>query len=1137
MPSARAAQPSSPPRPEAWRGDPPHCPILKKQIVINASQDRSRIAIVEDGELVELYVENPDNVRTIGNIYLGKVEKVMPTLRAAFVDIGEKQDAFLHFSDLTDNFPQLLKMSGEDVPGLEEPMLALAPQKRIADDESEPDVEDTLEVESAQDDDESPSRSRSTRRRRSRGRGRTSQAGSEEEEQEEQGKRPRGPLVLDFTSKPKPRAAAPEPRAKAPAPAAERPAAEAPAATPPVADKADASETPAEAPRSRRAPRTAADLPPPETEDAAPETAEETKKPRRSRAKKTQDAPAETQAIEAETPPADEKSEPRSRRSRGQKAEETVEVPTETADAAAVDAAPADAAPADAETAARPRRAPRNRPTRATTATVTAEARVAPAAETPEAAETLAAETPAEDGEREDRTRSRRRTRGAADTPEQTPEPTAEKAEKAEAPLTSEPTTPEAPKRPRGMAVLDLTSGARPKPAPRPEPVRPEPVRSEPAAEADDDEAPRSRRPARSRDADAPDTVSTEPIPEADETAEDRPRSRRRGRRSEEDSRPTDRDETPRAETRRDEPAADTDDDEADEAPARSRRQTRETSGRGDSGRETSGREPSSKSDAGRDGRGRRDEAKPGASRAPGARRVPVPSNEQLLRRDGHVIVKITKEPISAKGSRVSTDISLAGRFLVLVPAADYVAVSKKIESAKERRRLRTLAQSLKPDNCGVIVRTVAEGRDAKSLDTDLRLLIDKWRSIEAKLDGGKAKAPILLYEDVNMVSSIVRDLFSEDFDRILVDDPKVFKNVQAYVKAVAPDMADKVELHRGSAPAFRSVGIEKQVEEAFSRRVNMKGGGYLFIETTEAMHVVDVNSGRAGRGKSQKENMIAVNVEAAREVAKQLRLRDLGGIIVVDFIDLRLEADRRKVTNVLKEAFEKDRAVTKLLPMSDFGLVQITRQRLRPSITAQPEGDEPGGDPAERAARAGAGEIEQAPGRRARGDDRRDDGRDERPSRELDTIGEAPAETRDRNEREPRNDREPRGDRGDRSDRGRRSTRDTARETPRAPRDAAEERPEPAASPESATALLRAWLDVYRKAVEEPYRDRPVVVRVHPLFLTHLQRGLFSTLTRWRLSVRNIPWRIEEDAALDPLAFDVRDEKSGRSLLRKYAL
>ena len=477
------------------------------------------------------------------------------------------------------------------------------------------------------------------------------------------------------------------------------------------------------------------------------------------------------------------------------------------------------------------------------------------------------------------------------------------------------------------------------------------------------------------------------------------------------------------------------------------------------------------------------------------------------------MIVKITKEPISAKGSRVSTDISLAGRFLVLVPAADYVAVSKKIESAKERRRLRTLAQSLKPDNCGVIVRTVAEGRDAKSLDTDLRLLIDKWRSIEAKLDGGKAKAPVLLYEDVNMVSSIVRDLFSEDFDRILVDDPKVFKNVQAYVRAVAPDMADKVELHTGSTPVYRSVGIEKQVEEAFSKRVNMKGGGYLFIETTEAMHVVDVNSGRAGRGKSQKENLIAVNLEAAREVAKQLRLRDLGGIIVVDFIDLRLESDRRKITNALLEGFAKDRAVTKLLPMSDFGLVQITRQRLRPSITTQDDDeDTTSADPADRAARAGAGEIAQT-GRPSRDADH---GRgldagpaepsDERPTRR----GERPERTRD--------DRAPREDRDD-----------------RAPRDERPAATVDAETPEVLTARLRAWLDAYRKGVDERYRDRPVVIRVHPLFLAHLQRGLFSTLTRWRLSVRGIAWRVEEDAAVDPLSFDIRDEKSGRSLLKKY--
>ena len=446
------------------------------------------------------------------------------------------------------------------------------------------------------------------------------------------------------------------------------------------------------------------------------------------------------------------------------------------------------------------------------------------------------------------------------------------------------------------------------------------------------------------------------------------------------------------------------------------------------------------------------------------------------------MIVKITKEAISTKGPRVSTDLSLAGRFLVLVPAADYVAVSKKIESAKERRRLRTLATSLKPEGFGVIVRTVADGRDAKSLDTDLRLLIDKWRKIQQKLDE-TPEPPVLLYQDVNMVSSVIRDLFSEDYDRILVDDPKVFKNVQAYVKAVAPAMADKVELHNGRSPVFRSLGIEKQVEEAFSKRVNMKGGGYLYIETTEAMHVVDVNSGRAGRGKSQKQNLIDVNVEAAREVAKQLRLRDLGGIIVVDFIDLRYDRDRKKVTDALKEAFKRDRAVTKLLPMSDFGLVQITRQRLRPSITTKATDDngEPL-DPAEAVAAAGAGEIR----------------------RQGQTAPVAEAEP------------------------------PQAAAPPAAPE-------RPAVAPEDATpralsGRLRGWLDHYRQTVDERYKRRPIVVRVHPLFGAYLRRGFPSPLTRWRLALRGITFVLEEDATVDPLLFDVRDQKSGRSLLKKYS-
>ena len=305
----------------------------------------------------------------------------------------------------------------------------------------------------------------------------------------------------------------------------------------------------------------------------------------------------------------------------------------------------------------------------------------------------------------------------------------------------------------------------------------------------------------------------------------------------------------------------------------------------------------------------------------------------KILNRDQPILVKISKEPIANKGSRITTDISLAGRFLVLVPMANYVAVSKKIMSFKERRRLRALARSLLPEGFGVIVRTVAEGRSAKALDTDLRLLIDKWKKIEGKLQG-KAKPPTVIHEDVNMVSSIMRDLFTEDYDRILIDDQKLYRNIRGYVQAIAPDMVDAVKLEINAESIFQKAGIKNSVEEAFEDRVNLPSGGYLFIEQTEAMHVIDVNSGRAGRGMSQEDSSLKVNLEAARIICKQIRLRDLGGIIVIDFIDMRHEGNKRKLYETIKREFRSDRAVTKVLPMSDFGLVQITRQRLRPSIT-----------------------------------------------------------------------------------------------------------------------------------------------------------------------------------------------------------
>ena len=316
------------------------------------------------------------------------------------------------------------------------------------------------------------------------------------------------------------------------------------------------------------------------------------------------------------------------------------------------------------------------------------------------------------------------------------------------------------------------------------------------------------------------------------------------------------------------------------------------------------------------------------------------------LRRGQRILVQVKKEPIASKGSRISTDLSLAGRFLVLVPLSKIVAVSRKINKEKERKRLKSLADSLVPDGFGVIVRTVAEGRDAKSLDKDLRLLMERWRRVENRL-GRATNAPTLIHEDVDMASSIIRDQFSDDFDRILIDDKALFHSVRSYVRAVAPSMVSRVEYHSRNTPVFETVDIQHGADRAFKDRVELPSGGYLFIERTEAMHVVDVNSGRSGRGKSQKENSLSVNLEAARAIAHQVRLRDLGGIIVVDFIDLHEERDRRKVYHELMSLFEEDRAVTKVLPMSDFGVVQITRQRLRPSLTtsfASPQGEEAGG-------------------------------------------------------------------------------------------------------------------------------------------------------------------------------------------------
>lgn len=300
-----------------------------------------------------------------------------------------------------------------------------------------------------------------------------------------------------------------------------------------------------------------------------------------------------------------------------------------------------------------------------------------------------------------------------------------------------------------------------------------------------------------------------------------------------------------------------------------------------------------------------------------------------VLSANSPVLVQVAKEPISTKGPRITSEISLAGRYLVLVPFSDRISVSQKIKSSDEKSRLKRLVQSIKPKNFGVIVRTVAEGKLVADLDADLQNLIEKWYGVAAKLE--QAKAPKIIQGEINRSSAILRDLLNEEFNNIHVNDPVVYDELKDYIKTIAPKKLEILRLYKGKVPIFETLGVEKQIKGSFGKIVTIRSGTYLIIEHTEALHVIDVNSGhRINSENSQESNALDVNMEAAAEIARQLRLRDMGGIIVIDFIDMVEPANRRKLFEKIKEEMKKDRAKHNILPPSKFGLVQITRQRVR---------------------------------------------------------------------------------------------------------------------------------------------------------------------------------------------------------------
>ena len=308
-------------------------------------------------------------------------------------------------------------------------------------------------------------------------------------------------------------------------------------------------------------------------------------------------------------------------------------------------------------------------------------------------------------------------------------------------------------------------------------------------------------------------------------------------------------------------------------------------------------------------------------------------SIQNYLKVGQEILVQVVKEPINTKGPRLTCDLSFAGRNIVLIPFGDKVSVSTKIKRGEERTRLKQLMQSMKPKNFGIIVRTVAEGKKAAELDQDLKVLLKRWEDTITRAQHC-TQPPTMVFEEQARAVALLRDLFNPTYDGIYVNNEEICQQIRDYVTIIAPEKADIVKMYTGKVPIFDNYNVTKQLKSGFGRTVNYKRGAYLIIEHTEAMHVVDVNSGtRIKKENGQEANALETNLGAADELARQLRLRDMGGIIVVDFIDMNLAEDRQMLYERMCENMKKDRARHNILPLSKFGLMQITRQRVRPAM------------------------------------------------------------------------------------------------------------------------------------------------------------------------------------------------------------
>jgi ribonuclease G len=312
-------------------------------------------------------------------------------------------------------------------------------------------------------------------------------------------------------------------------------------------------------------------------------------------------------------------------------------------------------------------------------------------------------------------------------------------------------------------------------------------------------------------------------------------------------------------------------------------------------------------------------------------RRLPL---EKQLSRDEAILVQVAKDPLGTKGARVTSHISLPGRYMVFMPGTKHIGISRRIESDEERKRLKEIAGSLLTGDGGFILRTASEGRSKREIQRDLRFLTRLWRRLQKRAEG--AVAPSLIHQDLDLIARSIRDFFTPDTEQLVIDSSKDYRRVVDFVGQFMPRLKSKIVLYSGAESLFERHGIEEKIERALDRRVWLRSGGYIIIERTEALTAVDVNTGRFVGKRNQEETIVKTNLEAAQEVVRQLRLRNVGGIIIIDFIDMEKESDRKKVYDALKDALKKDKARTNILKISELGLVEMTRQRTRESLENQ---------------------------------------------------------------------------------------------------------------------------------------------------------------------------------------------------------